>query len=100
MISKIKRMYIFNRDGWKCSVCGKQVNFATGQLAHRMARTKANVKQYGLDIIDHEMNLRLTCAACNQLVLIDNSPKEKELLVKSIRAAIERSEKYEHSYER
>lgn len=95
MITKEKRIYIFNRDGWKCSVCDKQVTFETGQLAHRIPRTKGNVKQYGLNIIDHEMNLRLTCATCNQLVLLDNKPKEKEQLVKSIQSAIERSERYE-----
>lgn len=99
MITKTKRIYIFNRDGWRCAVCYKAVTFATGQLAHRMAKTKANLKKYGEKIIDHPMNLRLTCSlACNSAVLIDNKPIEKEQLIQSIKKAIETQQKKETDY--
>ena len=44
MINTGKRIYCFNRDGFRCVVCGKPVTFATGQLAHRWQKQKATLK--------------------------------------------------------
>ncbi|NVP22702.1 HNH endonuclease [Treponema phagedenis] len=80
------RLYVFNRDGFKCTVCGKKIDWTTGQMAHRIPKTKLNIKKYGIGIIDHAFNLRTTCSLkCNSAVLIDNNPAEKEQLIEAIR---------------
>ncbi len=85
-ITPALRLYIFNKAGNKCEVCGKRITPQTGQVAHRMAKSKANLKKYGKSIINHPYNLRATCSLrCNSAVLIDNKPIEKEQLVEAIK---------------
>ncbi len=84
-ITQALRLYVFNKAGNKCEVCGKRLTPQTGQVAHRMAKSKVNLKKYGKAIINHPFNLRATCSLrCNSAVLIDNKPIEKEQLVNVI----------------
>ena len=86
MTIKETRLYVFNRDNWHCVVCGKKIDWSTGQMAHRIPKTKQNIKTYGLKIIDHPFNLRITCCLrCNSAVLINNRPIEKEQLNEAIK---------------
>lgn len=86
MTIKETRLYVFNRDSWHCVVCGKKIDWSTGQLAHRIPKTKRNIKQYGLSVIDHPFNVRATCSLrCNAAVLIDNRPIEKQQLIEAIK---------------
>ena len=85
MTIKETRLYVFNRAGWRCAVCGKKIDWSTGQLAHRIPKTKDNIKQYGLSVIDHPFNVRTTCSLrCNAAVLIGNSSIEKQQLIDRI----------------
>ena len=86
MTIKETRFYVFNRDKWHCVVCGKKIDWSTGQMAHRIPKTKQNIKTYGLKIIDHPFNLKTTCCLrCNSAVLINNRPVEKEQLIEAIK---------------
>ena len=75
---------IFKRDGWLCQQCGQSVTLQGGQLAHKIANTKCNKKKYGKDIINHSLNLVLTCSLeCNAKCNIGNRPERcKELVIK------------------
>ena len=54
-----------------CEVCNEPLASGRPQLAHRMEKSKMNVKKYGPEIIDHALNLSLVCSNhCNQSVLI------------------------------
>ena len=86
MTIKELRLYVFNRAGWRCAVCGKKIDWNTGQLAHRIPKTKCNIKQYGVSVIDHPFNVRATCSLrCNAAVLIGNSSIEKQQLIEAIK---------------
>jgi hypothetical protein len=60
-----------------CEVCNKPLCHGTPQLAHIMEKSKANIKKYGLDLIDHPSNLMLVCSLrCNSAALIGKSKTE------------------------
>ena len=64
----------------------QKIDWNTGHLAHRIPKTKGNIKQYGLSIIDHPFNVRATCSLrCNAAVLIGNSSIEKMQLIEAIK---------------
>lgn len=83
MTEKNKRIkeYIRNRDKGICQACGKYC-WTNGNIAHRIAETKPNIKKYGREIIDHPYNKAWTCFGngCNDSFNIGNKPtKSKEL---------------------
>lgn len=85
MTIKETRLYVFNRAGWRCAVCGKKIDWQSGQLAHCIPKTKHNIKRYGLSVIDHPLNVRATCSLrCNDAVLIGFSPIKKQQLLNRI----------------
>jgi len=45
--------------------------FENLQLAHRIPKTKANLKKYGEKVINHPLNLVVTCAKHNDSVLMN-----------------------------
>ena len=74
--SELKERIYFERNG-ACEVCGKIIPFGEAQLAHRVAKTKANIRKYGEDFIHSSVNLALTCpGACNDTVNIGFNPVE------------------------
>ncbi|MCF7949880.1 MAG: HNH endonuclease [Spirochaetia bacterium] len=80
---------VFNRDGWTCQVCGRNVNQSTGQLAHLIPQSKAMLNKYGKQIIHHPDNMLTTCSLrCNNAVQL-NIPMMQEQLARGIRKAIE-----------
>lgn len=82
-----QRVRIWNREQGRCFVCGGEGY----ELAHRIPKTKAYLKRYGKEIIEHDLNKLLTCSACNQSVLIDpkTHPIEAAELVEQIKARLE-----------
>ena len=61
----------------RCEVCDKLLNPVDTQPqgAHRVANTIANRRKYGSFIINHPLNIAMTCSLrCNSAVNIGNNP--------------------------
>ena len=77
--------------GNRCEHCGELMFYEQSQYAHRISKSKANLKKYGPEIIHHDLNLKLVCSLkCNSAVLLSPAthPVEAEKLVNEIRLAI------------
>jgi DNA-directed RNA polymerase subunit RPC12/RpoP len=72
----------YNIDGYICQKCGKQLNMLGSGLAHRISKSKANIKKYGEKIINHNFNLVPSCLECNSSFLIDNKDRHIKNLLK------------------
>jgi len=85
------REYLYSKADYKCVACGGDLyRYGNDQLAHRIPKTKHNLKEYGKEIIHHSLNLAPTCSnRCNSAVLIGNKPAEVKALLAEIRAALE-----------
>lgn len=73
---------------FKCGVCGKPITPYSCQLAHRVPKTKFNLKEYGKAIMHHDLNLVAVCSLrCNSSVLLDPSthPIEAKELIEEIK---------------
>lgn len=58
-------------SGGVCEVCGRPLIDGQPQGAHRIANTKTNRFLWGERIIDHPLNMAMTCSLkCNQAVNI------------------------------
>ena len=76
---------------WECEVCGKMLSLATCQIAHRIPKTKYNLKTYGKAVIHHPKNLACVCSLkCNSAVLLNiaTHPIEAKELIYEIREAL------------
>jgi hypothetical protein len=84
-----KKKRIYQERGYSCEVCDKLISLAESQLAHRIAKSKPNLKKYGPEIIHHPKNLVLTCSdnfgRCNDSVNIGQNPEEIKKLLKEIK---------------
>lgn len=80
-----KKIRIYNIRAGICEVCPKIISYSQAQLAHRIPKSKVNLKKYGKGIIHHPKNLALTCSLeCNSKVNINNNPGAIEELLKEI----------------
>lgn len=77
-----KKIRIIEKQNYICPVCKKELNGVV-ELAHRICKSKANIKLYGWEILDHELNLPATHKECNSAVLI-SKPKEIKALIEKI----------------
>jgi hypothetical protein len=79
---------LFMKYGFECSYPG--CHHTPVYLAHRISKTKYNLKTYGKEVIHHELNLRPVCAlqAHNDYWNIEHNPVEKKNLLKEIREAV------------
>ena len=85
MEAEDKKIRIYNSRCGICEVCKKVIPYNQAQLAHRIAKSKPNLKKYGEDVLSHPKNLALTCSdkfgRCNDSCNIGNNPgKVQELL--------------------
>jgi hypothetical protein len=86
---------VFARDNWTCQTCGKSIyTYGTPQAAHKICKSKVNIKKYGPEIIHHPLNLVSVCSIgkCNDHWNIGNNPVETEKLVDKILEAIDKGE--------
>lgn len=76
---ELKSQMMIDAD-YCCKVCGKYTS--NGQLAHRIKKSKYNLKKYGKKIIHHRLNLVYVCDLdCNAKVDIGcNEELEKEII--------------------
>ena len=74
------KLHILAQQQGKCLFCDAQAT----ELAHRISKSKRNLKRYGKAVIHHPRNLIGTCSRCNQLALIDGHPRKIQRLVTDI----------------
>lgn len=90
---ELKKAILLNEQDYCCASCGKP--FKAGdkiELAHRLIKSKSNVKLYGLLVIDNIKNLAATHSnghngkACNDFQIINRAtqPIKAHELVKEI----------------
>lgn len=84
-----ERDKMIERDGWICWRCGEYLPQSRGQRAHRIARTKPNLKKYGPYVLDHHVNLWHSCSACNSYALRFESAAAREAMLTEIYADLE-----------
>lgn len=73
----------YSLDKYRCHICGKRAT----QSAHRLSKTKVNLKKYGGKTINHNSNLVSVCdLACNKAVDIGNVNKH---MIKTMISIIE-----------
>ena len=66
LINKTRKRLLM-RSGWKCEICGKYINDHNSQIAHKLSKSKMNIKKYGLTFIHGDHNLNIVCGLeCNQ----------------------------------
>lgn len=71
--------------GGFCEVCGRPLKEGQPQGAHRIANTKANRAKFGSLIIDHPLNIMMTCSLnCNHACNIGQNPGASLKLCKEI----------------
>lgn len=84
MITSKMRQELFEKAGWLCEICGAPLASGQPQLAHRVPKTKTNLKRYGEDVIDHPLNLcPVESLRCNSSAIIHGA--EERALVRRIR---------------
>jgi hypothetical protein len=82
---------MLNERGWKCEVCGKPLTLDGCQLAHKMPKSKRNLKIYGKGVIHHPLNMACVCSLkCNDAVLMNiaTNPIESRNLIGRIKEAL------------
>ena len=73
---KEQRQYAITISGGCCEVCGEPLGMRQ-QMAHRIGNTQKNRKLYGDFIVDHKLNVGMTCSLeCNGKLDISNNPKK------------------------
>lgn len=87
LIAEEQKRQIIADHGFACIKCGAPAIF----LAHRIAKTKANLRKYGQEVIHHRYNLLPVCSnsGCNSAQNLGNRPMEADKLAAQIRKHIE-----------
>ena len=75
---KESKQKVLDRDNYRCQHCLKWPVFS---VAHRIARTKENLKYFGEHIINHPFNLVAACEDHNDKYNIGNNPAKCKKLV-------------------
>ena len=82
---KNQHQYALATSGGVCEVCGKPLIDGQKQGAHRIGNTKANRAKYGDFIIDHRLNMGITCSLkCNGVLDISKDTGKVIKLCKRI----------------
>lgn len=85
------KLRMLTKNGHKCEVCNRPISLDMAQLAHRIPKTKHNLRTYGKEVIHHEKNLAIVCSLqCNSAVLLNEAthPIEAQELVNDIRLSL------------
>lgn len=79
-----ERDAMIERDGWNCWRCGCFLPGQRGARAHRIARTKTNLKEYGPYVLDHRLNIKHSCEHCNSYAMHFDGMEERETMLAEI----------------
>lgn len=72
---EFQRRLALAKSGGLCEVCGRPLNEGQPQGAHRIANTEPNRRKWGAWVLDHPLNISMTCSlGCNQACNIGNNP--------------------------
>lgn len=85
---KYDRVDIFHRDEFTCQHCGDPVTLTgkQAQIAHLIPNTISAKKRYGGDVIDHPLNVVLTCSLrCNNAVQLSNNPEACAIIARKVK---------------
>jgi len=55
----------------RCLECGISISLPACHWSHRIPKTKGYLEKYGDAVINHPMNMVITCSKCNSRVLLD-----------------------------
>lgn len=88
-----KRRKIFDRDKYKCQVCGDSImKYNTPQLAHILPQSKMMIRKYGEKIIQHSSNMKSVCSLeCNNKAEIKKGGRQEQEHVNMIKDKIKRA---------
>ena len=82
---KAQRRYALAISGGDSEENGRPLRDGQPQGAHRIGNTKANRRKYGDFVIDHRLNIGMTCCLkCNGALDISRNPAECIKLCKRI----------------
>jgi hypothetical protein len=83
--NKEVKEYVRDREKGECARCGKYC-WNNGNVAHRIAQSKTNIKKFGKHIIDHKFNKIWTCYSwlCNDSYNIGMNPDKSMKLISLI----------------
>ena len=89
-MSSLQRSRLYARSQGFCEACGKPL-YEGFQLAHIIPRTKHNLREYGNEVIHHDLKLKVVCSLkCNAAVLknLATHPVEGRELIAKIKKEI------------
>lgn len=70
-----QRAYACAVAGNVCEVCGEPITVISGQMSHRIGDTLQNRKKFGDFVVDHILNVGMTCSlGCNAKLDISKNP--------------------------
>lgn len=80
-----QRLELFRATHWTSVVSGEPLSTGVPQLAHRVAKTKANLMKWGPEVINHPLNLvPVRDLRENSFCNIGNRPMEARDLMERI----------------
>ncbi len=86
----LKKMEIFREQNGICPVCNKGFNNPSEiQAAHRICKSKVNLKKCGAEVIHHKLNIVCTHDVCNSAVLVNPETEEGRDLIEQIRSELD-----------
>lgn len=73
----------------RCTVCDKPFNVdRLPQISHRIQKGKRTYRKLGYEVVNHRLNLQITCDTCNSSVLISEETLQGKELVNRILAEL------------
>lgn len=79
-----ERDAMIDRDGYNCWRCGVYLHGQRGARAHRIARTKVNLCEYGPYVLDHRLNIKHSCERCNSYAMHFDGIEERDTMLAAI----------------
>ena len=95
-IDAMRRRLYFEQSG-RCFVCSEPMvltedrgNPKRCEIAHRLSKSKVNLRRWGERVMNYRLNLRGTHPSCNSVVSLNPDSLEAERLVYDIQKSLKR----------